>query len=445
MSRTRRIADIINVLMVSMCIAAPLSVVEKLMTDSLGNYPLLLLGIFLVLLCSHFLRVKVGKAIWFALGHLLVIAVTVLIGLMAYNGQIKMDVSIPIVWFIMSIVIFVVDIAFWIGAIDDERNLPVQENGSPVEGFKPVFKEGLPYISVYFVIMFVLMMFITIYRGFDRLRTDIYVSGIVYMVLFFVRMYLRNISKLVATAELGNNVTQKRLLKANTMIVVPFIALMVVAMTLFQAEVTAEMIRKFLGMIANGLAYIIVFLIMLFSGGEVERTYEPLVQNRPMELGYGDNPAWLDMIYRILEYLLYIALTGLIIYLLVKLVVKIVKFYNTRSTNKLRQRQFGDMTEVSEHIVSTKSKAHRSRRKLYSRMSNREKIRYLYRKFVLKTSRAGYDIRKNHTPDERCKDMVEYLIDGNKKATKAVNLTSEYDKARYSDDEITDEDVKCCT
>lgn len=455
MSRVKRIADLINILMVSLCIAVcVMTLIDTMNAADVSGYIVLLLGIFIIMAAAHLLRVLARKIIWYFMGHIVLVAVALWI---LYDDRLSFNIYMAGAWFLLSFVIVLVDIAFWTNAVNAERNLPVQENGEPVKGFKPVFKEGLPYISVYFTIVFVLVIFVAVYQGYDRLMKSVYISGIAYMTLFLIRMYLNNISYIVETAELGNNVTQKRLLRANSKLVIPFILFTVFAMVLFRPEVTAEMINKFLGILIKGIAYVIAIILFLFSAGSADELEEESEIAQEMDLAYGENPAWVDMLFKILDYLLAIGLIALVIFLIAKLIIRLIKFYNSRSTNELKQHQYGDMTEVSEHINVSVERSKREKRIPYRKMDNRERIRYLYKKFVMKAKGDGYEIRLNHTPDERRKDYVRSYLNctdegmksdnynrssnEDKMATRVTALTSIYNRARYFNDEIYDEDV----
>lgn len=442
MSKLRRIADIINILMMSLCISIPImALIDTMSGNDAGGYPILLTGIFCIMAAAHLLRIFASKIIWYLLGHILLVAASLWF---IYETHFSLDIYMAGAWFLLSFVILMVDTVFWTNAVNEEKNLPVQENGEPIKGFKPVFKEGLPYISVYFTTVFVIITFLAVYRGYERLRLSTYVSGIIYVALFLIRLYLENVSTLMETTELGNNVTQRRLLMANSKLVVPFIVLIIVAMTLFKPEITAGMIDKLLAIIIRGIAYIIAVILLLFSGGGADETDEPLLPQK-MDMIYGENPAWVDVLFKILDYLLAAALIAIIVYLIVKVIIRLIKHYNVRNINTLKQHHFGDMTEVSERVESSTARKKRVRSR-FVRMNNREKIRFLYKKFVTKAKKAGYEISRNHTPNERVRSYVlSESLDSNKYVTRVEGITPIYNRARYSFDEISDVDVDSCT
>lgn len=453
MSKIRRTADIINIIMMSLCISVVIMGMIDVMVDlDLKRYPMLFTGVFVIMMFGYLFRTLTRRIILYLLFHTMLCAAFFML---IFREKSDFYSGIPIMWFVLSIILFIVDIAFWTGAVNEERNLPVQENGEPIERFRPVYREGFADISVYFACVFILITLLGIYKHFDRLGRYAYTAGIIFVILSLIRLYIRNVSALVETTELGNNVTQKRLLKANTRLVIPFFLLIIIAMTIFQSEVTADMINRFLGILLKALAYIIAFIMMLFSVFGEGETDEPMKMN-PLNLEYGDSPAWVDMILKGFEYLLAAALVAAIVYLIVKLVINLVKNYSARSINKLKQHQYGDMTEISERIESTVKKSKRERRGLFSHMENREKVRYLYRKRVEGT---GFVVQNSHTPNERLQDITNKTMNGTmskttnktanksidrttiKAVTRLVNITPTYNKARYSADEIGDEEV----
>lgn len=438
MSRMRRIADYINVIMISLCISAPLMTLSCMInTADLKGYLVLLLGITVVMTIAHLLRVYARKITGFLIRHLILMYITFQICIFSFNKKLSLDISYAICWVILTFVVFVVDLAFWINAVNEEKNLPVSETGEPIKGFKPIYKEGLSYISVYFVAVFPIMSFMGIYLGYDRLVSSMYIAGIAYTILYIIRKYLRNISGLIETAELGNNVTQKRLIKANTQIVVPLIIIIILAMMAYRSEVTAEMIRQFLAFLLKIVAYVVVFILMLFSGEEVEEAEEKF--DMGMDMTYGEGPLWLNAIFKGLEYLLGAAIVVTVLYLLIKFILHLFNHYMSRSTNRLRRHQYEDMTEVSEHIEPMRNGKSRIRRSIFSRMSERERIRFLYRKLVFKFSKDGIWIVKTHTPNERLKYILEITADEpsvKSRSTQLINITPQYNEARYSKEEI---------
>lgn len=438
MNKMRRIADFINVIMISLCISAPLMTLSCVINSAdLKGYCILLLGITVVMTMAYLLRVYARKITGFLIRHLILMFITYQVCALSFNKKIALDISYAICWLILTFVVFVVDLAFWISAVNEEKNLPVSETGEPIKGFKPIYKEGLSYISVYFVAIFPIMSLLGILQGYDGLLSNMYIAGISYTILYIIRKYLRNISGLIEIAELGNNVTQKRLIKANTQIVVPLIIIMILAMMAYRSEVTAEMIRTFLAFLLKIIAYVVVFILMLFSGEDVEEAEEKFEMG--MDMTQGENPLWLDAIFKGFEYLLGAAIIVAVLHLLIKFILQIFNHYMSRSTNKLRRHQYEDMTEVSEHIEPMRNKNGRIRRSVFSRMSERERIRFLYRKLVIKFSKDGIGVLKMHTPNERLKYILEVTENepsAKSRSTQLVNITPQYNEARYSKEEI---------
>lgn len=435
MRRLRRISDIVNILMISMCICAPAMGILDITTqkDSLV-YIILLPGLFVINLVISLMRIRIKKIIWFILGHVGLCALMILLCLEAKNIAPIWKFSFSdvygctIIWAVYSILMLFTDIGFWINAVNVEMNLPLTEKGEKYKGYMPIFKEGFYHISVAFVAVFVVMMFLAIYLDYDRFKMFSYVLGIVYIGLYLIRIYLKNVSGLVDVVEIGNGVTQKKLVSANTKMVIPFIVLLILAMILFQSDKVIAVSEQLAKWIVEGFILIILAIIALFSGGGDEQDDAASEIYSTIKPEYGSNPEWLDRLCKILEYALTAALIILVLYFLVKFVIRLLNYYGARSTNSIKEVSYDDMTEISQRVRSDARRQNHRAGRLFARMNNRDRVRYLYRKMILKLSKSGLEIKKNLTPAEQCRIL-------------GVDIIPTYCKARYSNEEITDNDV----
>lgn len=383
----------------------------------------------------YIIRVAVKKLIIFILANLVLCALSIMLCIKA-AGSAELDyIGITIVWAALSVLMLVNDIVFWVNAVNIEKNMPVTETGEQIKGFKPIFREGFAHFSVYFVGVHVIIMLLAIYVGLERLRMYSYVSGIIFVGLYFIRMYLRNVSGLMEVVEIGNGTTRRKLVNANTGIVIPFIIFIIGAMVLFQSDAVVHFTEQSVILIAKAALYVIFLVISLFSG----REEEPLDMETGMmdyfNPGYGKNPDWLDAIYKFVENTMSVALLLFIVYLAAKLVIRLVKYYGGRSINTIRELRLGDMTEVSERIRSESIRKKSRRPRLFGRLNNRDKIRYMYNKVICKAAGLGMDIIKSRTPNERIADAKETMEE------MLVNITPTYNKARYSNRDISDAEV----
>ena len=92
-------------------------------------------------------------------------------------------------------------------------------------------------------------------------------------------------------------------------------------------------------------------------------------------------------------------------------------------------------------IKETKSwliKEHRQRQNtFFGSLTNAEKVRRIYRKKIERFAQSGYSFSRAHTPYERAEDVKQW------KAQESVDeLTTVYEKARYSTCEISNEEVR---
>jgi hypothetical protein len=71
--------------------------------------------------------------------------------------------------------------------------------------------------------------------------------------------------------------------------------------------------------------------------------------------------------------------------------------------------------------------------------NNRERVRYLYRHFIMQQMKNGYQLKRYHTPSEAIDDIQKR----NSTNESNVNeLEKKYSKARYGNQEISDQNIK---
>ncbi len=71
--------------------------------------------------------------------------------------------------------------------------------------------------------------------------------------------------------------------------------------------------------------------------------------------------------------------------------------------------------------------------------NNRQRIRFLYRNFLLRCMRAGYTYKKHLTPRETSKDILAWQQD---RGSQIEDLAQIYDSIRYGQDDVEDRKVQ---
>ncbi len=142
---------------------------------------------------------------------------------------------------------------------------------------------------------------------------------------------------------------------------------------------------------------------------------------------------WMDILLGIILNVGITIFIGVIVFLLLRTFARMWKDY---SMNKFSEEMMSAQNEVRENlIVEKREKDEDKNRSLFAFLDNKEKIRKIYKKRVMKEKSTivgtlDTENLKYYTAKECC-DKLD-----------AQNLQDVYDKVRYSDEEVTAEDVK---
>ena len=124
-----------------------------------------------------------------------------------------------------------------------------------------------------------------------------------------------------------------------------------------------DLVKKLGYYIAKAIAIAVSFLLQLFSGKEQEPVTE-IVQQQQMDMGVGEaaaQPAWLELLIKITEYLMAAAVAALLCFLVYKLVLAAIRrFYEKGNAVEVEE---GRTTEIRESLERDKRK--RDRERLY--------------------------------------------------------------------------------
>lgn len=440
MNRIKRIADLINLIMYTFCISvAGLFLIDAVTGDDAG-ISVLMCGNFVILLYVYFLRTRIRKMPVFVALHLPLFAACVLAG-MAFRTpdpetSDMADIGHVFLWIVLCICLTVADIFFWMNAIGEEKSMPVSESGQKIENFRPIYKEGFPYLALPFVAVFVLGLAFGAYHYKAYYGKITYTLGVLFIGLYFLREYVKQMAVLKENMHRETGLHQKRILSSNAKLALPFIALAFVMMFLLQSD---RLIRVF-SQIAffvikwSGRILIIVVGYLFYVFGSATETtpmaraslYEP-----PREV-----PGWMQYLQQFMEHLLTVIFFGLLFYFLIRLIVFFIRTFRERSINVIRRDTYSDMTEVRERIARSERKGREKPERAPG--TNAEKIRRLYRKFIRRQIQNGLTVEKNDTPLELTKRLADTST---LEEPVLVDITNLYDRARYSGRELHKEDV----
>ncbi|MBQ7581744.1 MAG: DUF4129 domain-containing protein [Lachnospiraceae bacterium] len=428
MNRSKRIADLINLIMYAFCI----SVAQLFLFDAItgldeGILPLFS-GSFILLLYVYFLRVKIRRMPVFVALHLPPFAVLAALWILLSESVLLMIV--------LMFCLTLADVVFWMGAVQEEKSMPVSENGEAIKGFRPIFKEGFGYIPLPFVAVFVLALAFGVYGNRPYYGKIAYTLGVLYIGLYFLRQYVLQVSNLVRQMHRETQLHQKRIITANAKLALPFIGAAFVLMFLLQSDFLIRLAEKAVMFAIKWIGWFVFtawfFILSLFSGSDEGGSLPRGTLTMPQV----EEPGWASVFEKLVEHFLIALFYGLLLFLIVRAVIFFIRKFSKRSVNAVRKEDFPDMTEVRERI----GKGERHRREKEERISgtNTEKIRKLYRRFIRKQIRNGLTVEKYNTPLELVKPLTSVT---SIEEAALVDITNLYDRARYGGSDLPKADV----
>lgn len=429
MHKIKRSADAINILMYAMVISTAGLFLLDTFTNADQRIWLLLLGNTLVMSAIYAMRVFVKKMpVFFGL-HILLIAAC--IALAAAGGT---YVAICAGLFCaLAVFATLLDMLFWANAVKEEKNMPVAEDGSKLENFRPIYQEGLPYIPLAFVIAFLPGIAYSVYAARPYHGQICYIFGVLFIGLSFLRMYLSRMGKTVddITRERGD--VPSRLLISNAKLTVPVLILLFVAMFVLQSAFLVEVFDQIvLALLKAGVWLIGMFLRFLsFLGRSVGGSTSVPAQPVLPEGGTGGG-----FFAKLVEQLLTVVFFGTLLVLVIRGVIRFIRYFSFRSVNRKHIVSKEEMTEVRERL---QTKERHRRERAVGHASADGKIRRIYKRFIRRQQKNGLAISPYETPLERI-DLLE-RVSGRERG-EICSLTDIYDVARYAPMRITEEDVK---
>ena len=430
MHKVKRSADAINIVMYALVI----SIAGLFLLDTFTNGDhavwVLLFGNILILSAVYAMRVYIKKLPVFVGAHVVLFACCI-----------ALAVLIPDTYYAICFGIFsalagfamLLDVLFWASAVRVEKEMPVAEDGSKLKNFRPVYKEGLPYIPLSFVAVFLLGIAYSVYALKPNHGKISYILGVVFIGLYFLRMYLHRMGRMIENMHREQEELPTRLLKSNARLTVPVLILLFVAMFLLQSDYLVHLFEQIVLLLVKGALWIFSFFIrfLSFLGSRGGTGTEVHVQ--PSMPQYDGAPG---VFAKFIEYLLSALLFGTLFFLLIRGVVRFIRHFGMRSVNSREDLSAAQMTEVRERLRG--SRRSKSDRRKISAKGPDEKIRRCYRRYVIRQQKRGLTVLPQETPLER----VDALAEVTGRAREEVSeLTGLYDVARYAPMQIREEDV----
>ena len=266
----------------------------------------------------------------------------------------------------------------------------------------------------------------------------VYICGVVFFILSMLNRYFEKIIVNIQSALGSNKKVENSQYKINTFMIILFacfIFFICCGIGLVFFDTPFNIVGSFFKLIGSG---IVAILMMFNNKGTVhsQPTEEtPLLPNNQAAIQplQKSNPLF-EAMFNVLQVIVYCAIAFAIIYGI---------YFFLRSN--MHKKKFDDPDdtpdESTDKVVKLKSK--RKLRNIFTSMSNNEKIRKMYKNKIntIIKKNVNLAIKKSNTPHE-----IEHAINtvSNDSRDSVGDITALYEKARYSDKEITKEDVGYC-
>ena len=335
-----------------------------------------------LILFSYFSRVKVANFIVYALSH-------IIIGV----GLFFLPKSLGRTELILAFaVIFVMDMAYWIK----------KKSG------------GFAYPAIGFVLLNALAYLYADIKKNGPAMLFFFVLGMLYFVLYYVRLFFKNAVKLAKEGEEDEKMPYGEMLKNGGRFAIPFVIITVLIMALAKVDAFdrytiafLELLGKLAGKVIKLIVIVLSWIESLFAGS-TEEDYSAV-----RELLEGIDQT--GPVYRIITAVFATAIIFLLFFMLAKGIIAIIKKIQLHRTFKETVIEKEDMVEIRCRIPKEER----------AKCEKLRGVRKIYKRTVEKAVKKGYPLKRNQTPRERATDFLE------KRKEDITDLSFRYETVRY--------------
>ncbi len=264
-----------------------------------------------------------------------------------------------------------------------------------------------------------------------------YAGGIIYVGLYFLRLYCLNIKKFSGDKQMHEQVPVALMFAQNGKMIAVLVTCFVVGMLLLRSRVLLDGMLLLLEWIRVGIQRFLTWVVSILpedllemltgqQGGAQAQIEAPMMAETS---GF-----WKILLY-VTEVMVRWAITFGILYWAGKGIWQFYIRYRRREPREAEEICYDGIRETKSWII--RDRAPKWKRFLQN-LTNAEKVRRLYRRRVEQFVKSGYPFMKAHTPQERAEDISQW------KGAEAPmeELTQVYETARYSTHEISTEDLR---
>ena len=364
----------------------------------------------IILMFSHFARRYIKKLLFFFLVHLVLIVGILLLRLNLID--MIMILVFAIIWTILNFV-------FW----------------------TQPFQRGVDFVPLPFAIVFLAAFIYGTAKQSMFLTNAAYVMGIIFVGAFFLRMYFSNIRSFSADKQMHENVPMNKMFSQNGKMVFALVTVFVLAMILLRSQMLMDGFTRLLLAIRAVIVRFIEWLLSLLPEWDFGEQYaQGTAEDITLVGGEGVNP-FLRMLVEAIEKLLRFSVTVLIIWYCARGIYRFCSWYRRRYLHVQDEIFYDDVKETKAWIEREKKRRFQG---LFSRLTNEEKVRRLYKKKIEALRKKGYAISGAHAPMERVQDVKlwKQMNEEQSGTEKLESLTKLYEEVRYSNHEVNHDMVK---
>lgn len=294
--------------------------------------------------------------------------------------------------------------------------------------------DDIPLIS--FIVISLIYIVATHYH-LDNFAQLIYYLGLGILLLHFIRSFITGITRLLTKSKEATSMPANQIISTSSFIFVFFLAIIVIAAIWLQHSnidqlftAIGEVIIRCLRFVLRLITYIATILKALFA--KERQLEETEVAEEEMETALEElqEPS---LLAKILDGIIIIAVVFVAIYIVYRLIMFFIKLFSKRYTQEADV--VVQLSKPKETIQKTKTKRSilKSAQEFFKN-DNATKVRRGYR---LKIKGYKPAIFKTHDTPTEIAQRVELTYNED-----IAELTHVYEKARYSDEEITFDDVQ---
>lgn len=397
-------ADIMNLLMIELFyVTAAWYLLDFLLYPVTPGLPF---AFGVILTGSYFVRKYIRKLYIYILVHVFAIILLLCLPLRGVDGI--MILGFAVLWTILNFV-------YW---ADEERT-------------------GIGMLPGWLVLLFPFVLVRAAAMESFFMGNVAYAGGIIYMGLYFLRLYCLNVKRFSGDKQMHEQVPVALMFAQNGKMIAVIVTCFVVGMLLLRSQLLIDGLLILLEWIREGIQRFLAWVVSLLPEDLLEMLsgQQNGAQAQLPVTAMEETPLFWKMLLYVAEVIVKWTITFGILYWAGKGIWQFYIRYRRREPRETEEICYDGIRETKSWIIRDRTSKQRG---LLQNLTNAEKVRRLYRKRVEQFVKSGYPFMKAHTPQERAEDIHHW------KGTEAAmeELTQVYETARYSTHEISAEDVR---